>query len=276
MLHLKNIAETNELAIVIISYDEYSDLWDDFFYLLQKKWPDNPYKIYLINNIKKPIYENVTVINTHIDAQWSTRVRLGLKKINEKYICLLLEDFYIGSRINNTFVEEALNIIRKENIKYYKLNSFSKIRSSRYEGKSHIQLIPSKKQYAISLQPAIWEKDYLIEKVGDEDYNAWQFEIDRNNDTEKIKEKFLSDCLYDNRNILNICHVVVQGKILPSAIKHYNKSNYKLSSNRLVMTQSEYIFYKMKFFGVNYFPYYVNKGLKKILISVGAKFVTKD
>lgn len=269
-------SDKTDLAIVIVSYDEYSDLWDDFFNLLQINWPDNPYKIYLINNVKKPKYENVTVINTNVEAQWSTRVRLGLKKIEEKYICLLLEDFYIGSPIKNVHIKEIIDLVKKDHIKYYKLNSFSRIKSMNYKENKFIQYIPSNKQYAISLQPAIWEKKYLSEKLGQEDYNAWQFEIDRNNETRMITDKFINNCFYDNRNILNICHVVVQGKILPSAIKYYGKQNYKLSTSRKVMTQSEFIFYKLKFFGVNHFPNYFNKKLKSILTIFGAKFVTKD
>ena len=118
----------SDMAIVVVSYDGYSDLWDDYFYLLNKYWEDRIYPVYLANNTKKINYNNVLVINGGENSQWSTGTRLAVEKIKEPYICLLLEDFFTGSKVYNAVIEEILELIKKDNLKYYKLNSFSKIK----------------------------------------------------------------------------------------------------------------------------------------------------
>ena len=39
----------NKFAILIVSCDKYSDLWDPFFKLFFKFWPDCPFNIYLLS-----------------------------------------------------------------------------------------------------------------------------------------------------------------------------------------------------------------------------------
>ena len=37
----------SDLSIVVVSYDGYSDLWDDFFTLKNQNWANCPYPTYL-------------------------------------------------------------------------------------------------------------------------------------------------------------------------------------------------------------------------------------
>lgn len=89
----------DKLSIVVVSTDSYSDLWPDFFKCLKDYWPDCPYKIYLVNNILDPDFDGVEVINSGENAQWSERTRNALHKIPTKYVCCLLEDFFISEKL---------------------------------------------------------------------------------------------------------------------------------------------------------------------------------
>ncbi len=40
----------SELAILVCSCDKYADVWEPFFKLFFKFWPDCPYPIYLLSN----------------------------------------------------------------------------------------------------------------------------------------------------------------------------------------------------------------------------------
>lgn len=106
----------NEMAIVIIGYDGYSDLWDNYFELFNKYWPDNKYRVYLINNTLKKNYKNVEIINCGEDAEWSNKVRSGIDKIESEYICLLLEDFFMKSKVDTSIINDTLDFIKKNNI----------------------------------------------------------------------------------------------------------------------------------------------------------------
>ena len=39
-----------------------------------------------------------------------------------------------------------------------------------------IKQISAKAEYTINCQPSIWEKNFLLQCIGDENYNAWVFE----------------------------------------------------------------------------------------------------
>lgn len=267
----------SDMAIVVVSYDGYSDLWQDYFDLLNKYWEDRKYPVYLANNTKKPNFKNVIVINGGENSQWSTRTRIAVENIKEPYICLLLEDFFTSSKIDSSVIENIMTFIKENNIKYYKLNSFSKIKGKKFKNSDYLFRIPQNLDYGISLQPAIWERNFLLELLGTEDYNAWKFEADRVKESSGSPKAPLEGCLYDNRNVLKICHGVVQGKFLPPAVKCFKKQNYFLNvENRGVMTKKEYAFYKFKLIAKNYFPRTLKKQIKRFLSKLGIKFIVNS
>ncbi len=267
----------SEMAVVVISYDGYSDLWDDFSTLLNKYWRERPYPTYLVNNVKQANYAGVRVINCGKDTQWSARTRMAIRQIKEPYICLLLEDYFIGDEIDNNKIFEALRLIKQDNLKYYKLNSFSKIKAEKYQEYDYLLTIPENLEYGVSLQAAIWDKQYLLDLVGDGDYNAWKFEVDRSRDSYNASHLPLKGCIYDSRNILNICHGVIQGKILPTAIQYFKDKGYILnSSNREIMSYKEFAYYRLKKIGKQLVPKFVRNTVKKILSELGFKFASTD
>lgn len=268
----KNIPE---MAIVVVSYDGYSDLWDDFFTLLNKYWEDRPYCTYLANNIKKPSYKGVDILNCGEKAQWSTRTRIAVEKLKQPFICLLVEDYFIGSKIDNSVISDALNFIKQEDINYYKLNNFSRVNTEFYKNIKFLVTIPENMEYGVSLQPAIWKREHLLELLGEGGYSAWKFELDQVEKTYNESNKPLKGCVLDKRNILNICHGVVQGKYLPSAIRYFEKQNYNLdTTNRKVMTNREYAIYKLKGFGREVFKRGTRKVIKNIFRKIGVGFVS--
>lgn len=272
---IKATSEKSDLAILVVSYDGYSDLWDDFFNLLNKYWADRDYPVYLANNVKRPRYHNVSVINSRKESQWSTRTRIAIGKIKEPYICLLHEDYFIGNRVDNEKVSEALGLMKRDGVKYYKLNNFSKVKTKHYKNIDYLQTIPENLEYGIGLQAAIWDRKYLLDLVGEGDYSAWKFEVDRIRESEMGKNKPLRGCIFDSRNILNICHGVVKGKYLPSAIKYFEKQNYYLNtSHRVIMTNKQYLICRTKRFGKTALPNKCRKLVKKILNALGMKFIS--
>lgn len=82
--------KNNKMAIIVSSFDGYSDLWDNFFFCLNKFWKDCPYSIYLINNFLKPKIKNVYILNTGKEIDWKNRMLKALKEVKEDYILLML------------------------------------------------------------------------------------------------------------------------------------------------------------------------------------------
>ena len=262
----------HNMAILVIGFDGYNDLWNDFFTLFHKYWDDCPYKIYLSNNTLDFPVQNVTTIHAGADAEWSRKAQIALEQIEEDYICLLLEDFYLGKRVDNKVVEKALNLMAEDDLNYYKLNTFTPFKTESYKEYPYLHIIPENMEYGISLLPGIWKKEFLSEKLGKENYNAWKFECDRIAEEKGKTNKPLKGCVYDERNILQIVHGVVQGKYLPEAVKYFEKRGYSLNqSKRQVMSFKENFIYKTKRLS---WPKPVKTVLKKILRCFGMKFVT--
>jgi hypothetical protein len=237
----------NRLTILVVSYDGYSDLWNDFFSCKENNWNDCPFETVLANNEKSLKGFDVRVLNCGKDAQWSTRTRLALENINTKYVCVLLEDFFISEKVNNQDIYNAIDFMEQNEFNYYKLDTFSKITTSLYADQKHLRCIPSNLTYGVSLLAAIWDRKYFLSKIGKDDYNAWVFEIKRNKEADDSKDKDVIVGVYDERDILHICHMVVQGKYLPSAIKEMYKKKYEVNVSREIMCGKEsFVYYVSK------------------------------
>ena len=263
------------MAILVVGFDGYDDLWEDFFSLLSKYWSDCPYKIYLVNNERKCNYDGVTVINVGENAEWSLKVSTALEHIKEKYICLLLEDLYFGEKVENGAITKILNYMEKNKTIFYKLKSFSKIKTKKVEDYGFLYEIPDTLRYGISLQAAIWHREFLKEKVGKGNYNAWKFECDRIAEEQNGNGVALQGCVYDNRNILQLQHGVVQGEYLPRTLKYFKEKGYELNqSRRQAMSEKQYFIYRCKLLSTNVLPARVKIGLKKTLNFFGIKFIT--
>ncbi len=266
-----------DLSILIIGYDGYSDLWDDCIQLIKRFWPDCPFEIIFVNNEKKIEYENIKLINAGAAAEWSQKVNLALKNISTKYVCLLIEDFFVGDKIDNQKVFELIQLIKDNNINYAKLvdmNDASKCRNKNFCNIKGIKRIKYNDEYGISLQPSIWNVDFLEEKLGNGNYNAWKFEFARVKECNYKDGSYRPDCIYDTRNILNIKHGVIQGEYLPTTIKYFKKRNIQLHVDRKIMSSFKYKKIRYISWTKGILPKFTHRILKRILEKLGMKFVS--
>lgn len=270
---MKNNKLESKFSIIVNSFDGYSDLLDDFLNLFYLNWKNCPYDIYIANGEKKIDDSRVIVVNSGKNAEWSNRTRNAIKKTNSKYVLLLLDDYFIGDKIDNKEIIDRINFIEKNNIKYYKFScdSTNLKKETCYKGFKGIHTIPTDFRYGISLQPAIWERDYLNTLLGDGNYSSWKFEFDRINELDKNK-KIYKNHVYDDTNIFNILHMVVGGKIILDSFLKLKKKNYTLMTNRQKMNIIEFLMYKTKLLASNLFNdeqkskiknFFKNNNLKK-------------
>lgn len=237
----------SDLTLLLVSYDGYGDMWPAFFECKERFWPDCPYPLVLSNNEKAFEARNVRVINCGKEAQWSTRTRIALESIESKYVLFLLEDLFISDRVKTSDLQNAIALMEENNLDYYKIMTFSKICTKNYKGMGYLHEIPASWPYGISLQAAIWNREYFLNLVGGGDYNPWVFEVRRLNDEKKAEDPNALVGVFDDRNIMNICHMVVQGKYLPKAVKFMqNKGVHVDLDSRSVMTWKENVTYILK------------------------------
>ena len=265
------------MTVVFVGYDGYSDMWNDCISLYNRFWDDCPYRTIFVNNVKDVCFPNVDVIHAGKNAEWSQKVRLVVQEAKTQYICLLLEDFLVGERINTKRIDSTIRFIKKEGIRYYKLANMSravKNRDPHYKGKRFLHIIPESDEYGVSLQAAIWDRNYLLELLGEGNYNAWIFEFNRVKEAQGKPDRPNPGCVFDDRNILNLQHGVIQSKYLPGTIRYFKNIGINLNVEREVMSWPHY--YKLRLIskGKYIIPKKMRNTVKKILEGIGMSFVS--
>ena len=91
----------DDLALLVVSCDKYSDLWDIFWILIEKYWNDCTLTKYLGTNYFNYAKNNVRTIQVGEDRSWAENVRKMLEQVQENYVVMMLEDFFIDRRIIN-------------------------------------------------------------------------------------------------------------------------------------------------------------------------------
>lgn len=229
-----------KLAIVGIFYDGYYDIWEDFLNLLNQNWNDCPYDVYIVNNTKKIEFDysnNVTVINAGENAEYSRKVQTAVKSIDADYYLLLLEDFFFQKKLPKDVLDEVMVNIVENNILYYRMNILDFVIRKH---SNDVMRISDKDEYTLTCQPAIWDKGFLNECIGKENYNAWIFEGIYACSKKAHTEEFLKRCYVDYRNILCLRHGAVQGKILPNVYEDFKKEGYVFKNSRPLMGVRQY------------------------------------
>ncbi len=216
------------VAIVVMSCDLYKDLWKDFFKLKEKNWSDCPYNTYLVTNSKRVNDKYAKTITCGDELNWTGRLEKCLSLIPEKYIILMLEDYYISDVVSTTKVKHIVEFIEKKDVAYYKLETRGTQFPLVYDNSiPFLKIITPDIRYGVSLITSVWRKDFLLEVLDHNDYTAWEFEIHRN-ESDDITKFTHELCLCDERNILNIVHVVQRSKYIPSAIRALKKKGVNI------------------------------------------------
>lgn len=221
----------SDCAIIVMSCDKYSDLWHDFFNLKSINWPRCRLNCYLVTNNKHCKENNVIDILCEDYLNWTGRLKKCLLAIPEKYVILMLEDYYISEEVDNIKVKDLLSLIEKDHISYCKVEERNCSTKKLYKNIEYLRIITPDIHYGISLTTSIWEKGFLLEVIGDNDYTAWEFEIDRNRESSEQKE-FSKLCICDIRNILNIKHMVQRGKYIGESLKYFQKKGYYIDKRK--------------------------------------------
>lgn len=264
------------LAIVGIFYDGYEDVWRDFVRCFRRFWKDCPYPVYIIDITAKPKYfsdNDMTVINAGEGAEYSKKVQTALQQIDADYYLLLLEDFFLGHKLEKSVLEPILDYIEDKNIKYYSLSalsSFTKYRSKLFDiNKDYLYCINPNLRYTLGCQAVIWRKDFLKKCIGSRNYNAWVFEGALTNSKKVHTKRFLQGCVKDTRNILGLKHGVLQSKMLPRTVEYYKRIQFPLTTTRAEMSESDFKRYVIRSKVSAVIPKALHSSLKKI-ISKGA------
>ena len=112
----------NKCAVLVVSCDNYADVWQPFFELFRQFWGNCPYPIYLLTNTLQPHFPSVEVVNVGVDRSWSDNLILALQKIQQEYVFLFLEDLMLSGSVDTDKVDEIFRWAVDNDVNYIRLN----------------------------------------------------------------------------------------------------------------------------------------------------------
>lgn len=266
----------DDVSLIFVGYDGYVDVWNHCFNLLNEYWKERP-KTYLASSVIRPEYKNVEVVAAGEDTEWSLRAKAVLDKVTTPYVILMLEDFFVSDYVDNEMIRDIIELIKENEIKFYQLNvqliKQSWEKGKVFKGNRRIKIVPKDKKYGVNLQAAVWETEFLKKMIGNENYNAWKFEMNQL-DVSSYNENRI-EYLIDTRNPLNIIHTIVQSKYLRGALRKLRKKGYYIdSSEREVLSKKENFKYVFKLLMYSITPKWLVKPFKGIGRLLKIDFVT--
>jgi hypothetical protein len=247
------------LAILVVSCDNYSDLWRPFFMLFKRFWPDCPYSVYLLSNFQKTEVEGVVPVLVGEDYSWSDNLIKALNTIDEEYVLIVIDDLFMVNHPREERLNEVLDWIGTNNPNYVGLNSKPKPDSPFND---LVGIVSPGSLYRTSTVMAVWKKAVLLDllKPGE---NAWEFEVYGSTRSD-ICEGFFSTW----QELFPVDNGVIKGKWKRSAIKRLESLGVSLQLNkRKVMTAWETFTFtcaKIRNAGLQWFPARYRRRIKKI------------
>ena len=172
--------KNNGVSIVFCTCDAYSDLWDGFFLLFKKYWPEWSGEIIFNTDSLEYYYEGLNIINLpHKKGEsraWSDMFARALKACKNDKILLILDDFYFMDYVDHKKWLHTVDIMEQDpkikSITYlYELGGYESV--SPIEGfwmRKHFSL------YKITAHLTLYRRDYLL-SILRKGESAWDFEI---------------------------------------------------------------------------------------------------
>lgn len=164
------------MNIIIPSCHKYSDTWDTFHYLLNKYWPGHPQEV-LFTDVTKDKWPGKVAYQVGSDWGWSANLEFNLKRLNEEYVLMLLDDFWLLRDVDEKKIYQAISLMKRDkNIICTRLFPCPGPDEPLNE---NFGIVNKTAPYRISTQGAIWRTDALLHICNAiAPYtSAWDFEI---------------------------------------------------------------------------------------------------
>ena len=231
------IHENKNTAILVLSCDKYADIWRPFFLFFNKYWNDCPFPVYLGTNSSSFSFSNVKQIFSNKTTTWSDELETILRQISEKYVLIILEDYFIYENVDNKKLVDIVDIMEEQQAAFIKLGAFPKQYDSLWphthlKGRKDIGVIENTSKYRLCLQTAIWNKEILLNLLNPTE-NPWEFEIEASKRSNNLPNPFLCIIADPQKKVVHgpityYCTALSAGKWMRGAVDLCRKENINI------------------------------------------------
>jgi hypothetical protein len=267
------MTDSKNTALLVLSCDKYSDIWQPFFDFFFKYWSDCPYPIYLGSNEKTFAHEKVTTLLSGAERDWSTDTLAILHQIKEKNIIILLEDYFVYANPDKKLLEKSINLLDEHNAVFLRLACFPSDHFQDYAYdfmKNEPDFVITRKEarYRVNLQAGIWNREKLIKLIVPGE-SPWAFETQGTQRSRETDETYLG--MKETKGVRHVhgpipylCTALSRGVWMRDAIELCEQHGIKLNTgNRNIETPGEYqkrkMYHRMPYGFRKYWDYIASK-----------------
>jgi len=215
-----------QVVIMVVSCDRYSDVWSPFFKLFKKYWPDCPYRVFFVTNNLDPAEPGVTTIRTGDDTTWATQLLRALDQIKSPYVIMLLDDYFLRSTVPTDKVRRLVET--GINMKVHCLRLMPRpAPTRRMPGYPELGILQPGDSYRVSTQAGLWRVETLRALIRP-DQSGWEFEAQGTERSAEFKDGFLG--VY--KPAIDYVQGIVQGKWYFSGLAVCRKSGIDVDKSR--------------------------------------------
>jgi len=167
--------KSNEMRVLMASFDDYHDLWGPFFKAFFHFWPDCPYPVSLGACEKAYPDERVSTLHAYPHKNWSSRALEHLAQIEEPYVLLTLDDFILRSPVETKTIHAVLEQMKILDLIAVRLYAEPGPQVA-INGYPMIGLMGVGQQNRTSTHATIWRREALISVIRAGE-SLWEFEI---------------------------------------------------------------------------------------------------
>ncbi|GAB4132157.1 MAG: hypothetical protein Fur0041_03190 [Bacteroidia bacterium] len=243
-------------SILILSCDKYADIWQVFFEFFFKFWADCPYKIYLGTNTLEHNNKRVNSIKSGEAKDWSTDTISILQQITEKYVIIILEDYFIYAHPDQQTLDKAIDLMEASGAVFMRLACFPSDHFSDYAydtipGNEPFVKTRDDARYKVNLQTGIWNREELIKLIIPGE-SPWDFEINasirsKNNSKPFLGIKENKRLRYVHGPIPYLCTALSRGVWMRDALALARKNSISVDTGKRPV-ETVWAFWKRKLY----------------------------
>ena len=178
----------NRVAMLVVSCDPYSDLWEPCFRLLDKYWPERTLDLYLMTNFRDFDRPGLSVIKVGKDVSYADNLRTAIEQIPHEWILIWLEDLLVSAPVDNGRVMSIIGAGQRRRAGYVKLSAEMPLS---YASASTDELGPLPKgiRYRAAIGGTLYARSTLLQLLIP-GASAWQ--LDKSKACDDLPEEFLA------------------------------------------------------------------------------------
>jgi len=220
------------IAFLVISCDNYSDLWKPYAELLNRHWSDCPFtKYFATNKIAFNEYGFKSILIGE-DISWSVGLKKALVELNKEYeyVLITFEDLFLVDQVDTKFIFKSINEFIRINGNYLRL--YTKRKPHLYLNE-YFGIIREKTPYRHNCVYSVWRIKNLLSLIVPEE-NAWEFEKLGTRRSETMDGFYCS-----TKNCFAISNTLVKGKWVPKELELVKKQIPNFVPERYILSNRD-------------------------------------